>query len=480
MLRNNRRLRTSVLRELGGWDAWNVIGGLTSNGKETLMSTTRTTRNRPVASAVVLATIVAALFLAATALAAPKPQHRHATCASISHIRLHGPAALRCNRARASVGKARNGVWSTNGPAPAGAIRSSTTRFPSDGSTTAGQPLSSAVSGSLIVGVNASLVGWSDLSARVDQVASATGATWVRQAFLWSTIEPSPGVFSWGYYDSLVLLAAEHGIHLLPLLLDTPSWEGSNYEVIPSDPSAYAGYTAAVVERYGPHGSLWTQYPRYASYAIHTFELWSEPYYDNGNDGDYNPAAYANLVKAAGTAGHAADPSAKFLLAAENQCQLVGSNFVWWIDALYRAVPDLNNYFDGVAVHPYGNDLTDLTFPAPEEPYTGYEQIRRVEDIRQEFVNQGAADKPLWITEIGWPTCTSGSDRCTTLAGQASDLQTVFNYAHTTWSSYVQAVFVYNFDDAGTDSSDPENDYGLAYNNGSPKPALAVLKANET
>ena len=29
-------------------------------------------------------------------------------------------------------------------------------------------------------------------------------------------------------------------------------------------------------------------------------------------------------------------------------------NWQWWTDALYQAVPDLNNYFDGVAVHPYG------------------------------------------------------------------------------------------------------------------------------
>jgi hypothetical protein len=33
-----------------------------------------------------------------------------------------------------------------------------------------------------------------------------------------------------------------------------------------------------------------TAHPTLASYAIHTFELWNEPYYDNGNNGYYNPA----------------------------------------------------------------------------------------------------------------------------------------------------------------------------------------------
>jgi hypothetical protein len=101
-----------------------------------------------------------------------------------------------------------------------------------------------------------------------------------------------------------------------------------------------------------------------------------------------------------------------------------------------------------------------------------------VESIHQEFASHHAAGKPLWITEVGWPTCASGSDRCTTPAGQAADLGTVFDYARTTWKSFVQAVFVYSYDDANPDSSNPENDYGLAYNDDTPKPALAVFRAN--
>jgi polysaccharide biosynthesis protein PslG len=315
------------------------------------------------------------------------------------------------------------------------------------------------------------------MSARMNQVASQAGPKWIRQEFDWSQIEPQPGVFDFSRYDQFVLLAAQHNIRVLPLLFETPAWAGSNWNTIPSDPSAYAAYVAAVVGRYGPHGSFWSGHPGLASYAIQTFELWNEPYYDNGNDGDYDPGRYARLVKAAAIAGRQADPAARFLLAAENQAHFTGNAWVWWIDALYQAVPDLNNYFDGVAVHPYGTNLTDLSFPTPGQAYDGYEQIRRVEAIHQEFANHNAAGKPLWITEVGWPTCTSGSDRCTTPAGQAADLATVFDYARTTWKNFVQAVFVYSYDDANPDSSNPENDYGLAYNDGTPKPALAVFKS---
>ena len=347
-------------------------------------------------------------------------------------------------------------------------------------STTGEAASATAVSGSLVVGLNASVVGWSDMAQRLDQIVSQTGAKWMRQDFSWSMIEPRKGVFDFSRYDQFVLLAAHQGVHLLPLLFDAPSWAGSSSYSIPADPSDYAAFVAAVVARYGPHGSFWTTRPSIAGYAIQMFELWNEPYYDNGNNGNYDPARYARLVKAAAIAGRAADSSARFMLAAENQSQRVGSNWVWWIDALYQAVPDLNNYFDAVAVHPYGTELASVSYPTRGQAYDGYQQIRRVEAIRQKFVDHKASGKPLWITEIGWPTCTSGSERCTTQAGQAANLSTVFTYAHTIWKNYVQAVFVYTYDDAHADSTNPEDNYGLVLNNGGAKPALNVFKANNS
>jgi polysaccharide biosynthesis protein PslG len=336
-------------------------------------------------------------------------------------------------------------------------------------------------SSSAVIGLNASVAGWSDMAGRLDQVLSTSATKWLREDFEWSEIEPQPGTFDFSRFDEYMLLTAEHHTHVLPVLFDAPSWAAPAEDAIPSDPSAYAAYVGAVVARYGPHGSFWAQHPNLANYAPQTFEIWNEPYYSNGDNGDYDPGAYARLVRAAAIAGRRADPAAHFLLAAENQAQLVNGTWVWWIDALYHAVPDLNNYFDGVAVHPYGTNMTSLSFPTPGRAYNGYEQIRRVQAIHQEFAAHNAARKRLWITEIGWPTCTSGSDRCTTPAGQAADLTTVFNYARTSWKSFLAAVFVYSFDDShAEDPTSPENDYGLAYNNGTPKPALGVFRANAT
>ena len=311
------------------------------------------------------------------------------------------------------------------------------------------------------------------------QIESKSGAKWLREWFDWSMIEPQNGTYDFSHYDTLMTLASQNGVHVVAELFSTPRWAGATATTVPDDPTAFASFVARVVARYGPHGSFWASHPGLAKDPVETFELWNEPYYSNGNNGDYNPGRYARLVKAAATAGHAADPSAKFLLAAENQSAFVDSTWVWWIDALYAAVPDLNNYFDGVAVHPYGTDLTDLTYPTAGQAYTGYDQIRRVESIHDQFASHNAAGKPLWLTEIGWPTCTNGgSVRCTTPSGQASNLQTVFTDARTIWKSFVRAVFVYGFQDNNPNTADPENDYGLVDYNGTPKPALAVFKAN--
>jgi hypothetical protein len=325
----------------------------------------------------------------------------------------------------------------------------------------------------LVVGLDAGTAGWGGASTagRLDQVTTQTGAKWLREEFLWSTIEPQPGTFDFSYYDHYMLLAAGRGLHVLPVLDGTPSWAGANWNTIPADPTAYAQFVAAVVGRYGSGGSFWLQNPSLKSSAIGTWELWNEPYYAS----NYDPAAYAELVKAAGSAGHAADPSAKFLLGAEMQsARNANGDWVWWVDALYQAVPDLNNYFDGVAIHPYGSDTTTLNPIIPGQPYANYGHVRRAEDIHQQFINHGA-NKPFWITEAGASSCTQTSIDCVTEAGQAAYLTTLFGYVHNSWSTWVQAAFIYRYQD-GANPSTVQDGYGLTHLDGTAKPALSVFK----
>src|SRR5581483_7485205 len=233
---------------------------------------------------------------------------------------------------------------------------------------------SGTVNSGLVVGLVSGSDGWGGASTapRLDQVTSQTGAKWLREEIDWSQIESQQGVFDFSYYDHFMLLAAQRGIHVLAMLYDTPSWAGAASSTIPSDPTAFGQFVAAIVARYGTNGSFWNQYPSLRAYAVQTWEIWNEPYAGNGNNGHYDPGAYARLVKAAAVAGRSADPNAKFLMAAEMQSALTNGAWQWWTDAMYQAVPDLNNYFDAVAVHDYGNDTTTLNPIVPGQPYHNY------------------------------------------------------------------------------------------------------------
>lgn len=335
-----------------------------------------------------------------------------------------------------------------------------------------------SASGGLIVGINADVSGWGGASTqpRLAQVTSQTHTKWLREDFRWDQIEPSSGQFDFSSYDHFMLLAAQAGVHILPVLYHTPSWDGATYDAIPSNPSAYAQYVAAVVGRYGTHGSFWKEHPNLSGSAIQTWELWNEPYYSTGDNGDYDPGNYARLVKAADIAGHAVDPDAKFLLASEMQsAQDAQGNWQWWTDALYQAVPDLNHYFDGVAVHPYGTNTTSLNPEPAGQPYDNYNSTMRIQDIHQQLINHGAADKPFWITEIGWSTCTN-NPQCVTPTQQATNLTNLFADLHGSWAKWVQAAFAYHYTDGANPTTNIEDGFGLTTNTTTPKPALTIFQ----
>jgi polysaccharide biosynthesis protein PslG len=329
-----------------------------------------------------------------------------------------------------------------------------------------------------VVGLISGAAEWSQPSQRLNTILSHTKVKWVREGFFWYKLEPKSGRFNFRHYDQFMLLAARRHVHVLALLYQAPRWAAPAQNAVPSNPSAYAAFVAAVVHRYGPNGTLWAHHQQLRPYAVTTFDLWNEPYYDNGSAGRYDPARYARLVRAAATAGRAADGSARFLLAAEMQGTMIsGHRWLWWVDAMYRAVPDLNRYFDGISVHPYGHDITHRSPAIVGQAYFGYDQMRRVEIIRSEFVQHGAANKPFWATEVGWPTCRGGSNRCVSTRGQVASLRAMVYYSKTIWASYMRAVFVYYSDDQRGSRSDSENDYGLTYVNHAAKPALSVFRS---
>ncbi len=335
--------------------------------------------------------------------------------------------------------------------------------------------LGSARSGPLRVGLNSDTQGWGSQMGFRQDMAAPSGAKWLREHFDWSVIEPANGQYDWSRYDQLELSSAQRGFTVLPVLMSTPPWAGPSGNTIPADPSAYADFVAHVVARYGPGGELWRAHPELAARAPKYFELWNEPYYPTFSAGRIDPGRYARLVKAAGGAGKAVNREAKFIAASETDVQPTGSSaWVSWTDAMYAAVPDLNDYFDAVAVHPYSKNR------APDAPINGYihDKFQRIAKIHDHFTDNGGGDKPLWITEVGWSTCSDGGKECVSEADQAAYTSKLFSMVEGEYRNFVGAVFLYRTRDLGPDSSaNPEHNYGLTREDGAPKPAWNALRA---
>jgi polysaccharide biosynthesis protein PslG len=313
---------------------------------------------------------------------------------------------------------------------------------------------------SLLLGISASL----RLERGADQceqarLAAQTGARAVREDISWALTEPHQNEYDWSGYDAVVRTATEAGLLVLPILDDPPAWASGGQGCLPSDPAAYAAFTAATVARYGPGGVFWRANPELPERPLEWYELWNEPWTAcNGT-----PATYARLVLAAVT-------SARFLIGADTSVTLVSGGQVDWIAGLYAAVPDLGRYFDAVSVHPYGGN-PDVYTPGGDTE----NQPARLEQVHAELAAHGDGDKPLWVTEIGWSTC-SGASECVTEAEQAQYLEEFLHDAVTIWRSYVRAVFVYDLRDiAPAPADDQEAWFGLLRPDLSRKPAWTVL-----
>jgi hypothetical protein len=322
----------------------------------------------------------------------------------------------------------------------------------------------------LHVGITIESHGFGDGTGDRQDQALAMNATWSREEFDWSVIEPSPGVWDWSRYDRMFTEASPRHLSIVADALESPSWAGSAWNALPSSSSTYADFVAHIAARYGPGGTFWTSHPSLTPDPLGWIELWNEPYCACFSLGGADPARYAALVKASVLAGRAANPGVKYLIESDS----TGSGGrPWFLAGMYAALPSLNQYFDAVAVHPYSYDVS------PAVPSTQYGFQEGLTDARNLLVANGAADKPMWITELGWPTCPGGAAyRCVTEAQQATYLKAAFDLVKTTYSSYVRAIFIYHYGDfLPGDPNDREQWFGLSHVDGTHKPAYDTFKA---
>jgi hypothetical protein len=246
-----------------------------------------------------------------------------------------------------------------------------------DNPTPAGpKPLLGATSGALL-----------DPGAPLDsevKVMRQSGVTTLRAPFYWSGAQPSRSKApTFAATDPLVAAAARARIELLPLVLGTPPWAARHPELGNSPPkgtATYAAFLKALIGRYGPDGTFWSEHPDVPRRPIEAWQIWNEPNHLHYWSDQPFQHDYVALGRAARTAIKQADPKAQVVMAgfADRSWESIA--------AVYRAGG--KGVFDVVAIHPYTYEVRDV--------------LRIVQYARRALRQAGDGDRPLWLTEVTW------------------------------------------------------------------------------
>ena len=184
-------------------------------------------------------------------------------------------------------------------------------------------------------------------------------------------------------------------------------------------------------------------------------EVDNEPYFQGVNE-----EQWAVKARDCAKAIRAQNPTAKILLPLEVQVNNGDyyENGTWspWVSRLWAAVPDLHTYFDGYAIHPYlgaGGDAFSTSHPT----------LQCVDHVRAELNAIPGADKPFYVTEMGWDCNKVSEADQSTYTGQM--------LAWLKARADVAAVFIFALYD------NHDGNYGLLRADNSQKPVYLTAKA---
>lgn len=277
----------------------------------------------------------------------------------------------------------------------------------------------------------------------LDQPARAmvdTGGSWVREDFVWGLIEPRPGQFNWEATDRIVNSLRANNLNVLGIIGYSANW---------ATPSTEDDGSPNPDSRYAPDNAKFTSYVRalVSRYKdrVHHWEIWNEP----NNKDHWRPSAngrqYAELLKAAYKAVKEVDPAAKVLSGG-----VAGNATPFLEDMLAHGALDS---FDILAIHSYAEPVPGSPNPRTEARPEVHKMVEvELAKYRALLQRHGRGDRPIWVTEMGWPARDWGLDD----NAQADYLAQA--YAQMLSYSVVERIFWYSFKD---DTANPTDSWGL-------------------
>ena len=284
------------------------------------------------------------------------------------------------------------------------------------------------------------------------------GASWMRLTMAWADIEKQDNSYTLSHYDNAINRAAAAGTKIVITVYTAPSWASgvSDRESPPQDPADYADFMHFAAQRWGDKVDAW--------------EVWNEQnlwgFWSTGP----HAGEYAQLLKAAYPAIKSADPTSLVVYGG------VSYNDYRFIEGSYQEIPNLGDYYDVMASHPYSpdNPPEDVWYDPDgrlaKKSFVAYREIRDV------MVANGDAEKPMWFTEFGWSTNTLDYWGVTE-AEQADWLTRAYRCVEQ--DPYVQVAvwYIYRNHHWANNANTWVDQLGLTRTDFSPKPAYNAFKA---
>lgn len=194
------------------------------------------------------------------------------------------------------------------------------------------------------------------------------GIKWVRSDFDWGGVEPEEGKWNFSSLDETVQWAQDAGINILPILDYDVAWA----RPVNKHLDKWTTYVRTIVTRYKDRLRYW--------------EVWNEENISQFWKGASGPGEYVELLKVTYKTIKEIDPGLTVVFG--------GTSGIPWeyIDGAYKC--GAKDSFDVMNIHPY-------RYPKRPEPGQLFEDINKTRELMAKY---GDVDKPLWITEMGWPT----------------------------------------------------------------------------
>lgn len=223
------------------------------------------------------------------------------------------------------------------------------------------------------------------------------GAGVARQNLSWNQVERQPGVYDWDHFDGLMTKMRSEGIRPLWVLLNAPCWaqpnpsgcNRGNDQMRPATDhyDELADFAAAAAARYPDSVGI---------------EVWNEPNYSPFWGGAPDPESYSRMLSTVAlrmvdspmpVISGGLSPHGKGVASSSAMDQTMFLRKMFESGAAQLA--------DGIGTHPY---------PATKKPNKIVDQLRaRLGELRATMGDFGAADTPLWVTEVG--VSTAGKDK---------------------------------------------------------------------